>query len=68
MENYRRVTLTQTTYKVYVPVLAERLRKEVDEKGLLSASQTGFRKRLGTMDNKYVLDYLINRHIEKKER
>lgn len=48
-----------------MPVLAERLRKEVDEKGLLSASQTGFRKGLGTMNNKYVLNYLINRHREK---
>lgn len=44
-------------------VLAERLRKEVEENGLLPLSQTGFRKRLGTMDNIYALNYLINRQI-----
>lgn len=50
-----------------MPFLAERLKKE-EEKGLLPASQTGFRKELGTVDNKYVLNYLINRQIEKKEK
>lgn len=62
------MTLTQTAYKIYVPVLAERLKKEEEEKGLLTASQTGFRKGLGTVDNKYVFNYLINRQIDKKER
>lgn len=64
VEEYRGVTLTQTAYKVYVAVLAKRLRKEVEEKGLLQPSQTGFRKGLGTVDNIYVLNYLINRQIK----
>lgn len=51
-----------------MPVLADRLKKEEEEKGLLPATQTGFRKGLSTVDNKYVLNYLINRQIEKKER
>lgn len=46
-------------------VLAERLRKEVEENGLLQLNQTGFRKRLGTMDNIYALNYLINRQIDR---
>lgn len=46
-------------------VLAEKLRKEVEENGLLPLNQTGFRKRLGTMDNIYALNYLINRQIDR---
>lgn len=29
-ENYRRVTVTQTTYKIYKSILAERLKEEVE--------------------------------------
>ncbi|XP_076287327.1 uncharacterized protein LOC143212411 [Lasioglossum baleicum] len=66
--NYRGVTLTQTAYKIYAAVLAERVREEVERKGLLPASQTGFRKGLGCIDNIYVLNYLINRQVRRKER
>lgn len=51
VEEYRGVTLTQTAYKIYTSVLAERLTKEVEEKGILPPSQTGFRKGLGVLDN-----------------
>lgn len=61
VEDYRGVTLTQTAYKVYATVLAERLRREVEEKGMLLSNQTGFRRRIGTIDNIYVLNYLVNR-------
>lgn len=61
VEDYRGVTLTQTAYKVYATVLAERLRREVEEKGMLPSNQTGFRRGIGTIDNIYVLNYLVNR-------
>ncbi|KMQ90728.1 axoneme-associated protein [Lasius niger] len=48
-------------------VLVERLREEVEGKGLLPPSQTGFRKGLGTIDNVYVLNYLINRQVNRKK-
>jgi len=57
-----RVTLTQTAYKVYAAVLAERLREEVEVKGILPPSQTGFRKGMGTIDQIYVL---INKGIPR---
>lgn len=50
MEDYRGVTLLSTLYKVYA-VLAERLKEEVEEKGLILQNQTGFKKGLGTIDN-----------------
>jgi hypothetical protein len=60
VEDYRGVTMMPTLYKVYVSVLTERLREEVEEKGIVPHNQTGFRKGMDTMDNIYVLNYLVN--------
>ncbi|XP_070525969.1 axoneme-associated protein mst101(2)-like [Cardiocondyla obscurior] len=59
--------IEQTAYKVYASVLAERLKKDVEEKRILPQSQAGFRKDMGTVDQIYVLNYLINKKIEEKE-
>lgn len=56
------MSLTPTLYKVYTSVLADRLNREVKE------NQTGFRKGFGTLDNIYVLNYLINRQISRVGR
>lgn len=53
---YRGVSITQSAYRVYVSVLAERLRREVEEKRLLPRSQAGFRRGLEMIDNVYVLN------------
>lgn len=55
MEDYRGVTLVPTLYKVYVAVLAERLKEDLEEKGVILQNQMGFRKGMGTIDNIYVL-------------
>ncbi|CAD6229117.1 GSCOCG00012085001-RA-CDS, partial [Cotesia congregata] len=65
VEEYRGVTLTQTAYKVYVGILENRMRIDVEKMGLLPESQAGFRRGRGTIDNIYVLNYLINREITK---
>ncbi|XP_039310271.1 secreted RxLR effector protein 78-like [Solenopsis invicta] len=46
-------------YKVYAAVLAERLKEEVERKGILPPSQTGFRRGVGTID----LIYMINKRV-----
>lgn len=46
--------LTQNTYKVYVAVLAERLREEMESGVILPPSQAGFRKGMGTIDHIYM--------------
>lgn len=33
---------------------------------MIYQNQVGFRKGLGTLDNIYVINYLVNRQIEKK--
>lgn len=68
VEDYRGITLTQTAYKIYTAVLAERLREEVERKKLLPLSQTGFRRGMGCIDNIYVLNYLINRQMNRRGR
>ncbi|KAL6417094.1 hypothetical protein ACFW04_011516 [Cataglyphis niger] len=67
VKEYRGVSLTSTLYKVYASVLAGRLSEEVEEKGLVPQNQTGFRKGLGTMDNIFILNYLMNRQLSKKK-
>jgi len=51
VRNYRGVTLTCTTYKIYAAILAETLREEIEGKGSLTETQAGFRKGRGSMDN-----------------
>lgn len=51
MENYRGLTLMLTLYKIYMMVLAKRLREEVEGRGIILPNQTGFRKGLETIDN-----------------
>jgi len=55
-----------SAYKIYATVLAGRIREEVEEKGILTANQTGFRKGMGTVDSIFTLNYLINRQLIKK--
>lgn len=52
-------------------VLTERLKKEIERKGILPPSQVGFRKGVGIMDNIYYifiiyLNYLVNRQVQRK--
>lgn len=63
VEDYRGVTIMPSLYKIYAEMLAGRLREELEEKGVLPPNQAGFRKEISTIDNIYVLNYLINRQI-----
>lgn len=67
-EKYRKVTLTQTAYKVFTTLLAERQWDKVKGKAILPQNQTDFRREMGTIDNNCVLSYLINRQIKKTNR
>jgi len=66
VKDHRGVTLLSTLYKVYVAVLAEKLREEMERKGIIPPNQTGFRKGMGTVDNIYVLNYLVNRQLGRE--
>jgi len=67
-ERYRRITIMPAFYKIYVAVLAERIREEIDEKDFLPQNQIAFRKRMGAIYNTYVMNYLARRQIGKERR
>lgn len=48
-----------TLYKIYVMVLAERLRGELKEGGIIPQNQ-GFKKGMEPIDNTYVLNYITS--------
>lgn len=66
VKDYKGVTLMPSLYKIYTAALGKRLRREVEERELLSVCQAGFRRRMGTMDQVYAMNYLINRQLGKK--
>ncbi|XP_051161831.1 uncharacterized protein LOC127281899 [Leptopilina boulardi] len=63
VEDYRGVTLMPVGYKVYAEVVRKRLEEKVEELECIPHNQTGFRKEMGTMDNIYVLNYIVNRNL-----
>lgn len=68
VEKYRGMTLLPTAYKVYISMLAEKLKEEIEMKRMIPHNQTGFRQGMGRMDNIYTINYLINRQIGRKGR
>jgi len=40
-------------YKIYMATLVKKLKEKVKEKRMILSNQTGFRKRMGTIDNIY---------------
>lgn len=67
VEDYRGITLMPSLHKIYMTILAERLREDVESKGLITGNQTGFRKEMGMMDQIYTLNYLVNRQLGKEK-
>ena len=67
VEEYREIRLMPVGYKVYAEVLRRRLEEQLDEKESIPHNQTGFRKGMGTIDNNYTLNYLVNRNLGMKK-
>jgi len=44
LEDFRGITIMPAVYKIYAAILAERLRKKVEEKGIIPRNQAGFRR------------------------
>lgn len=58
----------QLAYKVYTAVLTERLREDVESKAILPPSQIGFKRGMGTIDQIFMLNYLINKRVAERSR
>lgn len=64
VKNYRDITLMNTAYKIYASILNEKLIEEIDNK--LQETQFGFRAGRGAIDAVYVLNYILNKELNKK--
>lgn len=53
-------------YKIYAEIIKNRLDKEMEEKGLLSDTQMGFRKKRETIEAIYVVKKAMERKLERK--
>lgn len=67
-ENYRGISLLCSAYKLYAELVRNKLEKEVQEKGILTERQPGFRKGRSTIDNIFILDHIVQEGETKKER
>lgn len=52
-------------YKVYASALAEKLREKLEGKEVIPNNQTDFRRGMRTMDNLYVLIYVVGRQLKR---
>lgn len=48
--------------------MADRLRREMKEKEMIPEVQTRFRKRRGVVDYLYILNYVVERQVEKGKK
>lgn len=66
-ENYRGITLMDTSYKIMAMIVEEKLRKETEKLGILPETQAGFRKKRSSIDNIYILKTVAEKEIHKKK-
>lgn len=65
-EHRRIITLMPPAYKNYVTILANRLRKEIEKKKIVLESQAGFREGRRVVNNLYVINFVVERQLEKE--
>ncbi|XP_015124074.1 uncharacterized protein LOC107046086 [Diachasma alloeum] len=51
---------------MYASVLTKRLEREMEEKGIVPDNQTGFRRGMATIDDIFMLNYLVNWQVQEK--
>ena len=64
-ENYRGITLLSTLGKLFTKILNSRLTDWAENYGVYIEAQAGFRSKMGTIDNIFVLHGLITHLINK---
>lgn len=68
VSNYRGITIMNTAYKIYAGILNDRLVKAIEQRQNSNDTQYGFKKERGTIDCIYILNYLINKAVNKKKK
>lgn len=65
IENYKRITVLNSAYKIYAMVLAKRLRKNVESNGILSERKADFRTGTSILHNVYVRQHVVDRELSE---
>ncbi len=65
--NYRGITLANTTGKLFSIILNQRLKKYLDTNSPLSDLQAGFRENFRTADNIFIINAIIQHYKERKQ-
>ncbi len=68
VDNYRGITLLSTLGKLFTRVLNNRLSAWAENYNVYVEAQAGFRKRMGTRDNIFILHSLITHMINKGKK
>ena len=65
--NYKGICISSSLTKLLTSMINTRLQKKVDEKGLRSKNQIGFRKHYRTADHLLTLKAVVKKHVTKGE-
>ncbi len=66
-DNYRAITIVSCLGKVFTSVITNRLTTYVEQNGLITEAQTGFRKGYSTTDNIFTLHAIIEILFSKRQ-
>lgn len=64
-ELQRIISLLCSTYEIYAEILRRRLKEELETKEMIPESQTGFKKRRSTINNIFILNYIIQKETKR---
>lgn len=65
-DSYRGIMLLPVVAKILTTILAHRLRQWLEERGIISEAQAGFRKGYSTVDNCFILDTLRAQALSRR--
>jgi hypothetical protein len=65
-DSYRGIMLLPVIAKIFTTILAHRLRRWLEERGIISEAQAGFRKGYSTVDNCFILDTLRAQALSRR--
>ena len=66
--NYRGITLLSTLGKLFTRIINNRLNSWAEDYFVYTESQAGFRKNMGTIDNIYVFNHILESVLKQKNK
>lgn len=67
MKNYRGNILVPAAYETYAHMFRNNLEEQVERKQSIPHNETGFRERIGRVNNIFVLNFLVNKYLDQNK-